>query len=344
MIVRDQLRILLACVFLLVAYPAGAQRSDVVVLDNGNAITGEIKSLQQGKLKFKTDNIGTIYCEWDHVQSLSSSNLFEVENQNGVFHYGMLIATTEGKTLAILESEDTIILDMEDVVAIMPIKKTFLERIDGSLNVGFSFTSADNILQYSLESDATYRKRKYMASIRLSSIQTRQEGKDDIIRDSLGFSYTRDFGKRYFGRGSLDFSRNSELGIALRTQLGYSFGRNVIQTNRTRLSWNTGFAISSETPIGEEATEKNLSAVLGAKYHFFLYNFPKTDILIEFSILPGITDWPRNRVDINASLRREIIKDFTLNFSFYDSYDSDPPAEATSNHDYGAIFSIGWTF
>jgi hypothetical protein len=350
---RMRFHLLLAVALFLVTSPALAERTDELVLYNGNTITGEVKSLQQGKLKFKTDHADTIYVKWEYVHSLTSSDFFEVENQIGEYFYGMLNAGTEERQLSVIGPTRTVVLDMERVVAILPIKQTFWGRVDGSLNLGFSYTSADSILQYSLESDASYRMRKYTASIILNSIQTRQEiREDDIVRDSLEFRYTRHHTKRYFGSGSLTFSRNSELGIDFRSQLSYSFGRSFIKTNRTRLSGNLGLAVSREKPIGEEPNDHYLSGIIGGSYHFFLYNYPKTDIFIDLTLMPGITDWPRARAEFNASLRREVMKDFTVNFSAYDSYDSDPPVSSDSDsplgstihHDYGVILSVGWTF
>lgn len=342
---------------LLVAGSVSAQKIAEVVLANGNAITGEIKSLQQGKLKYKTDHAGTIYIEWEFVLSLSSSNFFEVENRLGEFFYGMLGADSEERKLIVIGPTDVTVIEMERVVTIMPLKQTFWGRIDGSFNLGTNFTSADSIWQYSVESDANYRQRKYNASITLSSIQTRQEERETILRDSLDFTYTRFHMKRFFSTGSLIFSRNSELGIDFRTQLSYAFGRTFIQTNRSRFSANAGLAVSRERPIGGESSGHYLSGLVGTRYHFFLYSYPKTDFVIEISILPGITDWPRVRGGFNATLKREIITDFTVNFSAYDSYDSDPPSgdmggdieqpddeSLVPNHDYGFILSIGWTF
>jgi hypothetical protein len=344
---RGRLNALLIVVLVAMTSPAVAERTDELVLFNGNTITGEVKSLQQGKLKFKTDHADTIFIEWEYVRSLASSNFFEVENQVGEFFYGMLATGTEERKLSIIGPTRTVVLEMERVVAILPIKQTFWGRIDGSLNLGFSFTSADSIFQYSLESDASYRVRKYTGSITLSSIQTRQESRDDIVRDSLEFRYTRYHKNRYFGSGSLTFSRNTELGIDFRTQVAYSFGRNFIQTNRTRLSGNVGLAVNREKPIGEAPNDQYLSAIFGGRYHFFLYNYPKTDIVVDLTLMPGITEWPRTRIEFNASLRREVIKDFTINLSAYDSYDSDPPSDSTASqihHDYGVILSVGWTF
>jgi len=336
---------LLTIALLLAASPALAQRTDELVLYNGNTITGELKSLQQGKLRFKTDHAGDIYVEWEYVNALTSSNFFEVENQLGEFSYGMLSAGTAERKLMVIGPIETIVLDMASVVEILPIKQTFWGRIDGSLNMGASFTSADSILQYSLESDATYRVRKFSASVTLNMIETRQDDRDTTFRDNLDFTYTRYRKNRYFGSGSLAFSRSSELGIDLRTEFSGVFGRSFVQSNRSRLSGAAGLSVSRETPIGQEPTDYFLSAVIQGGYHFFLYNYPKTDLSIDLSVLPGITDWPRLRVNFNGSIKREIITDFTVNFSIFDSYDSDPSSEtAVANHDFGVILSVGWTF
>ncbi len=38
--------------------------TDSVVLDNGNLITGELKSLENGIIRFSTDAMGTVSIEW----------------------------------------------------------------------------------------------------------------------------------------------------------------------------------------------------------------------------------------------------------------------------------------
>jgi len=38
--------------------PLGSPGTDVVVLASGDRITGEVKKLERGKLKYKTDEIG----------------------------------------------------------------------------------------------------------------------------------------------------------------------------------------------------------------------------------------------------------------------------------------------
>jgi hypothetical protein len=355
---RVCLNALLTVALLLVASPTLAQRTDVLVLWNGNTITGEVKSLQQGKLEFKTDHAGTIYVEWEFINAISSSSFFDVENQNGDHFYGGLSKAEESRFLMVIGPSGPVVLDMDQVVTIAPIKKTFWNRVDGSLNIGASYTSADSILQYSLEGNATYRQRKYSEKITLSSIQTRIQSEEEentnvTFRDSLDFTFTRYRKNRYFAAGTLAFTRSSELGIDLRTELGWVYGRRFKQTNKSNLQAAAGLTVSRDTPIGdeepsigdEEPSSIFLSAAFLGRYHFFLYNYPKTDLLIELSVLPGITDWSRVRVNFNGSIKREIITDFTVNFSISDSYDSVPPGgEEAANHDIAVILSVGWTF
>ena len=42
-----------------------APKTDVVILVNGDRITGEVKALEKGILSYSTDSIGTISIEWE---------------------------------------------------------------------------------------------------------------------------------------------------------------------------------------------------------------------------------------------------------------------------------------
>ncbi|MCP4899442.1 MAG: hypothetical protein GY906_20955 [bacterium] len=127
---------------------AFAERKDEVVLYNGNAITGEVKDLRQGKLLFKTDHAGTLFLEWNYVHFLTSTTFFEVETESGDFIYGTLGAGPEQRELLVIGTDETVVLTMEKVVEITPIKTTFWQRIDGSLDLGLSYVSADDSFQY----------------------------------------------------------------------------------------------------------------------------------------------------------------------------------------------------
>src|SRR5678810_964877 len=68
---------------LLGAAVAKAQKTDSVWIKNGDRITGEVKSLSRALLKYSTDDLGTIYIEWDKVVRISSKATFEVQVNTG---------------------------------------------------------------------------------------------------------------------------------------------------------------------------------------------------------------------------------------------------------------------
>jgi len=320
-----------------------AAKTDVVVFDNGKEITGEVKNFTQGKLKFDTKQADNIYINWDYVHFLTASEIFEVFDTDGTVYYGSLGTTETERELVVIGEEESVVLDMDTVVQFEPIEKTFWQRVDGNIDLGLSYTSADSSLQYSLNAEGKYRQRKYTASVGLTSIQTRRDGVDDILRDTLEFRYTRYHKRRYFGTGFLEFSRNTELGIDFRTELGYAFSRYAIVTNRQRLSGGIGFSVTHEDETGAESSTTIGWGFLGVRYHFFLYHYPETDIVADLSIQPSVTDWPRNRVNFSASLRREFWDDFSVSVTVYDNYDSEPPEGANAKHDLAVVLAFGWS-
>ena len=69
--------------FLFIGFSAKAVKTDMVVLKNGDRITGDIKELKKGKLKYSTDDISTIYIEWENISEIYSPSTFEFLTTTG---------------------------------------------------------------------------------------------------------------------------------------------------------------------------------------------------------------------------------------------------------------------
>ena len=80
----------LAGLFLLLGAGTAEAQKDSVWIRNGDRITGEVKSLSRGLLKYSTDDLGTIYIEWDKVDRISTSTVVEVRLITGHKFYGRL--------------------------------------------------------------------------------------------------------------------------------------------------------------------------------------------------------------------------------------------------------------
>ena len=139
------------------ATTAAQGRTDIVTLANGDRITGEVVRLDRGRLEFKTDDIGTLYLEWDNLASLVTTRLVEVTTADGLTFLGSLGQST-ARSIAVASTGATAQLAMQDVTEITTIGRSFWRKLDGSFDVGFSYTRSSGIAQLNLKSDAKYRQ------------------------------------------------------------------------------------------------------------------------------------------------------------------------------------------
>jgi hypothetical protein len=97
------------------------------------------------------------------------------------------------------------------------------------------------------------------------------------------------------------------------------------------------------TGYGEDI-QKNVEGFLGIDTQFFKLYSPKFDIINQFLYLPNFTTRGRHRMEFNSKFRVEVLRDFYINLTFYDSYDSKPPSETAVKNDYGFTTGLSWSF
>ena len=65
------------------AQAVAREKSDVLHMNNGDTLTGEIKLLEHGKLRLGTAYMGDVSIEWDDVAKLESDFEFQLERVDG---------------------------------------------------------------------------------------------------------------------------------------------------------------------------------------------------------------------------------------------------------------------
>jgi len=332
----------LAAGVLAAAGPALAADTDIVVLKNGDRFHGEIKGMEYGRLQLLTTTMSTVYVEWDKVAGLVSPNFFELELMDGTRYYGSLEPADAG-TLAVALEGQTNALDVWQVVRIRRIKSSFWDRIDGSISLGANYTRSSEIGQGSLSASLRTRRPAFELSTDFSTTITVQPDQPDQSRTAFGVSYLRLMRNRWFVPAVGKLERNTDLGLDLRSSVGAGMGRYVLQTNRSVLSAAGGLLLNRENPV-EGDTTTNVEAFVATTYEFFTYDTPKTSIDTTFALFPSLNVSGRYRTDFSLTLSREIVKDFTVGVTAYDSYDNKPPGGSSSTHDLGISLTIGWSF
>src|SRR4029450_8620140 len=226
---------------LLSARAVGAQKTDSVWIRNGDRITGEVKALSRALLKYSTDDLGTIYIEWDKVVRISSKATFEVQLNSGQKYYGSLGRASNGWVAL---GADT--LSLFHIVSITPIRQRLLDRVDGYLDLGFSLQKANKTLQITSGAKVVYRGPRSETALEISTFREDREDAPETSR------LTADLTERYliwdlWSAGlAVGYERNEELDLAGRTRVGAFGARTISRSNHAEFWAVAGPVVTRE--------------------------------------------------------------------------------------------------
>lgn len=337
------LRTLSLLLLILCSATAWAAKTDIVVLRNGDRITGEVKGLERGKLTLSTDSMGTVYIEWAEIEEIFSSTGQAIELTNGQRFYGPLAKGENEEMMVVKTEQGPVGLSTDDIVAMYPVEAGFWDRLDISADLGFSWDKGSSVGKYNLGLGTELRDPRYLSRASFSSELTTQQGREDTRRASLNalhFVFRQN--KRYhafFG----NMENNDELGVDLRAMFGAGYGTVPIRSQRSWLSVGTGLAVNREFP-SEGDPETNLEAVAMLTYDYFKYSDPERAFRTDLRIFPSLTDFGRWRATFDMDYRFELVSDLYWKLNFYSSYDSDPISAEGASSDYGVTSSLGYKF
>jgi Protein of unknown function, DUF481 len=321
----------------------GQGRTDVVMLANGDRITGEVVSLTRGRLEFKTDDAGTLYLEWDKLISVVAARIVEVVTGDGSRFVGSLGRAID-RSISIVGPGGTVTLPMIEVTIMRAIGGGFWRQLDGSVDAGFNYTRSSGVAQLNFNSDTVYQQRASRARLAASLTITQNDddpGRDD--RGSVEASYLRYPWREWFIASAARFENNESLGLKLRSQIGAATGPRLINSNRAQLTLGAGLVFNDERGVDVEPTQ-NVEGLLVFATSFYTYDRPKTNLDINLQYYPSVSNPGRQRLQLDAGVKREFFKDLFAGLSLYNTYDNRPPNPTANTNDVGVVVSIGWSY
>lgn len=332
-------RILCVFVALLACTAVFADKNDVVILKNGDRITGEVLSLLRGKLEFDTDSMGTVYIEWEDVSEVQSEVSQSIELADGQRFFGP-IRKAENSQMVGIETEGGLVgVDKLEVIAMYPVEASFADRLEVSSRLGFSWDKGSDVGKYNLGATATYREEDFITRADFQVEVTTQDTEENTQRSNLGIEHYRYRKPKQFTAYFGNFENNDQLGIDLRALAGVGYGWAPIRSHRNLFLLIAGLDINHEIPDDGES-ETNLEAVGRVRYEYFRYSGLDRRFTSQLSVFPSITDAGRWRADFTTEFDMDLTDDFSWIFSVYANYDSDPISEVGSNSDYGVVSSV----
>jgi hypothetical protein len=320
--------------------------TDVVTLKNGDHLTGEIKSVDRGILRFDPDYSDAIDITWEHVATLVSATNFEVTLDSGERLFGTLGDGAEVAAINVATLDDQRrALPILTVVRMNPIEGRIIERIEMSVDIGYSLAKANEAEQSSLGYDFRYRDELRLLSLTADSSTTHDENDPPSTRVNTSLSWRRFLEGREWDPVVIgQVERNDELGINRRITTGGGMSRWITDTNTNRLSFFGGAVYGREEADGAVDSDGSVEAVVGLTAEWFRYDEPELDVSMNFSVYERLTGESKTRGNLDVDFRWELFSDSFWGFNIYYSFDTHPESATASKKDYGVVTSLGWDF
>lgn len=340
-------RVLFGSVFLVSCIAVAGVRSgsDLVYMKNGDKITCEIKSLEQGQLTVKPEYTSSdIVLDWAKVDHIESKQGFVVTDPKGKIYNGTIRHEAGGKVLEVSGPVPGKLPNMS-VIQIEQLNDSFWKRLRGKIDLGSSFARSNEQRNISLQGGLYYNSQKRYFSLDANSEYTSQQETNDTNESNFKTALYRQIASsRWYYGGIGNFLSSTEQRISLRSTVGAGLVRRMIFTNRTNLSAVGGLAVTVEKDAPNTtsgARTKALDSAFAIQYSMFRFDSTTFDTAVWF--YPSITSPGRMRMTLNQDIYYKFLKDFYVRVSFYDNYDNQPVVGAPTNN-LGASTTLGWSF
>lgn len=332
-------------------------QNDTLLLNNGDVIVGELKSMDRGVLTIEPSYSDSDFkITWEDIIEMKATQRYLITLTDGQRINGTFSSAGEGKIFIDNEEGEDLTVDQIAIVNIKSVDSSFLSRLSASIDFGLSLTKANNQRQLNGNLRMGYLEDRWSADLYYNSLITTQDNVSDIQRNDAGLGY------RYFLPGDwnlgvdLDFLSNTEQSLDLRTTGKIGVGNFLRRTNS--MYWNVtgGVAFTSETyapvlnPEDETFTtapsRKSFEGFIGTELN--LYDIGDLNLLTTIVLYPTIisdesVEPGRIRADFRFDAKYDdvFIEDFYVRAGFTLNYDN-RPVEAGKEVDYIFTTGFGW--
>ena len=336
-----KIKYIIALLFVLAGTTVSAQK-DTLFFPAGDVMYGEIKSLNKNVLIFDTDYADADFkIEWDKVDGVVANSLLIIYLESGKRYKGYL--RFSGNTQRIIsyeESTENYEISLSDIVAITTLDENFWSRINISLDAGFSFSKANNLAQLTTNNGISYKSDKWKLSGTFNSVYTNQDDVEATKRNEGKTGFTYDVLGKLFAFVGMEFLKNSEQNLDLRTTSKGGMGYYVIRNNRLYLQGGIGLANANERYGGDDPSNSNSFEGLGL-LEFDAFDIGDFSFTSKVSFFPSLSHAGRIRINGDVSLKWNLPLDFYIKASYSHDFDSQPLVDVPKN-DFVFQTSFGW--
>lgn len=157
---------------------------------NGEITVGEIKKMERGVLTIETaysDSDFTV--DWEQVSILKSRQSYLITMSSGGIFNGTINSTGVINEIEIVTDEGSVKVNKEDIVDFKPIDDTFWNKFGASIDVSFSQTKANNLVQFSTRAYSSYVTERWKIDGGINTVFSSQDSVADTKRTDANIGF-----------------------------------------------------------------------------------------------------------------------------------------------------------
>ena len=324
---------------------AGAAFADKVTLKSGSFLTGEAGLIQEGKLLFKSDDLGDLKIDIANIKSLDAKKNHVVQYKDN---------STEEKVLTVKDGElydDKGKLAMENVKATDPAAETW----HGNVNIAYN-ASRGNTYGNSAAVVANVNRRWEKDRLNVDfGYYYAEDGKagepSDKTEDRWEVEAKHDhfWWPKVYHYEDLKWERDMIQDLRARYRVGlgggYQWLENTVFESTGKWNFNQELGVNwikEEYDNNDDAKDNGFCALRYGHHFGYIPKWVKgVELFHEFEILPEVDEWEKFLAKANVGLSADLIWNFNLLAKIEWEYNS-KPANDRKKDDTRFIVGLGY--
>lgn len=330
--------------------PTGADDFDWIQLKSGEWLKGRVKSLQDEKLEFDSEELNLLTFDWKDIRTVRSPRLVSVRIEKLKPVDGSLLVTTN--EVQIVTSASTNTYPRAELLAITPTGNREVDKWTGKLSAGVSFR-AGNTRETDVDIHTSIQRRTPDTRLGLDYLGNYGKINGEEVEQNHRFIGQFDYflSRRLYVRvPDVEYYRDPLQNLEHRLTLGAGVGYDLIKTPRTE--WNVTISPSwqrnwfGSAPPGESTAVSAAALVLSTRFDTELTQ--RLDFIFEYRGQLTRKETGNDTHHAVTTLEFEIHKRLKLDLSFVWDRISSPQTESggatPTPDDFRLITSLGVDF
>jgi len=322
-----------------VLLPGQTVSADVLVLKNGDRISGEISKIWDNEVSIEPEYADEFSVDLSAVDHIESGRDFEIELDDGTKIVGQLAgADSDGRQILNTES-DSVSVGLEELFELDEPEKAFDWGGNIELSTAFNSGNTDSY-NTKLKADGTVKSNNHRYIGEVTYLKEKLDGDVTQERDLFKYDYNWLFREPWFFSAQLTFERDPIIELDSRVILSAGLGWDIWVTPRRNLSVQIGVGSQFEE-IADKSQESGVW-IWSLRYRQDFFG-DDLELYHNNSIASNFSGRANTSYKTTTGLRFEITDLLYANLSLDYDYETDP-VNFAENEDVTLLIGLGAEF